>query len=688
MPFASLVYPSLALGMFKAALHQRGIRSEVLYLNGDFAERIGVARYYNLVEKSFHAYGNMVGESIFAGAVNEGWSPAEFDAYLAGLIEEGTLHDRMYEGNWRVDILEEAADLRRQVDPFLDDCLERIVCRRPEVVAFSTMISHQLPASLALAKRIKGVLPDATVVFGGADCQEPRGRQILASFPFVDAVVEGEGDLAFPEIVRNVLGGGSIADIVGVHAQGRPMLDVGSARPPDLDEVPIPDYAEYIDMIAKIGPELDGVDERIRPVPFLLVETSRGCWWGPAGFCHFCAEEHGKSHRKKSPERVAAEFTALGARYGWRHFWMTDSAMPPDYPRTLMPLLVERGLDLDISYFIRATVTRNDLRVMRRAGVTRVMPGIETFSGRLLGLINKGTSTLQNLQVLKWCREFGISAEWNLLWAIPGESTQDYQRMLDLFPLLTHLQPPGGFLPVSLMRQSNYHERAAEFGLHDVEPLEGYRLIYGMEGDEARRFATHYTFVGELEPERYLEDLIDATMEWRAPRNESLLYFVDEGAEAWVLDTRPVAIHQIHRLDSLQRCVLLACEQRCGIEAMLRFVRIASAVDHSQASVEKALRDLMARKLVVRDGDHFLALPVDAGEYRGTIRPYVDACLRGGVVSRTLSESVPTVRMDVGEGGVRVDARELRDAVKKRSPLVGAPTPRAAGTRIPRSVHA
>lgn len=670
MPFASLVYPSLALAMFKAALTQRGISSEVLYLNGVFARRIGVARYYNLVEKSFHAYGNMVGESIFAGAVNEGWSPQTFDAYLADLIKEGTLHDRMYEGDWKVNILEEAAELRREVEPFLNDCLAEVYLRRPRVVAFSTMISHQLPASLALAKRIKIALPDTMIVFGGADCQRPRGRQILAAFPFVDAVVEGEGDLVYPEMVSRVLAGKNIEDIQGMHRQtdsvhsATRMQDCDAPRVSNLDELPIPDYSEYVEMMEGLVPELDGVDEKIRPVPFMLVETSRGCWWSAAGWCNFCAEDHAKGHRKKTPARVVEEFSTLQTRYHWRHFWMTDSAMPPDYPRNVMPLLANQKLGIDISYFVRANLTKNDLRTMHRAGVLRVMPGIETFSGHLLDLLNKGTDILQNVQLLKWCREIGISAEWNMLWAIPGESGDDYREIVELFPLLSHLQPPGGFLPVTLMRQSNYHARPEHFGLQNVAPLDGYRLIYQMDAEKTQRFATHFTFEAGLHPEEYLEELIDATMRWRAPQNNSVLYFVDEGSQALVLDTRVVAVQQVHVLSSLQRCIILACDQAHGVESIVSFVKRASHVDHSRECVAATLQNLVERRLVICERDRFLALVVDAGRrHDGRIRNYIRACLAGGEISRGLTSALRRVRVDMHMDCADIDKRELADTM-------------------------
>ena len=45
----------------------------------------------------------------------------------------------------------------------------------------------------------------------------------------------------------------------------------------------------------------------------------------------------------------------------------------------------------------------------------RIQPGIESLSDHVLKLMRKGTTALQNIQLLKWCREYGVQPEWNLL---------------------------------------------------------------------------------------------------------------------------------------------------------------------------------------------------------------------------------------------------------------------------------
>ncbi len=73
-------------------------------------------------------------------------------------------------------------------------------------------------------------------------------------------------------------------------------------------------------------------------------------------------------------------------------------------------------------------------------------------------------TALQNLRLLKWCAEIGVSAMWNLLYGFPGEAPEEYDRMVELIPSIVHLEAPN-FSHVQIQRFSPYFEKAAEFGL-------------------------------------------------------------------------------------------------------------------------------------------------------------------------------------------------------------------------------
>ncbi len=174
-------------------------------------------------------------------------------------------------------------------------------------------MSGQHAASLALAARVKAALPGACIVFGGANCRGVMGAELLRSFPFVDAVADGEGEDVLPALVRRRLAGEAVAGIPGLRVRircGDEMADGGrgeedwptgeGAAPTDLDRLPWPDFEDYFTRLA--GGPLKGAF-----TPRLPFETSRGCWWGAKSRCSFCGQaSEDMAFRVKSSERGAA----------------------------------------------------------------------------------------------------------------------------------------------------------------------------------------------------------------------------------------------------------------------------------------------------------------------------------------------------------------------------------------------
>ena len=139
---------------------------------------------------------------------------------------------------------------RDQVDGFLDRCLETILRNQPKIVGLTSVFQH---ASLSLAKRIKLARPDVTIVMGGANCEGVMGAETVRQFPFVDAVVSGEGDVIFPLLVRRLLNGAAFSDLVGVRTPASVPAEFMFGRFPNtpsisnMDDLPHPDYTGYFE---------------------------------------------------------------------------------------------------------------------------------------------------------------------------------------------------------------------------------------------------------------------------------------------------------------------------------------------------------------------------------------------------------------------------------------------------------
>src|SRR5208282_1767562 len=188
----------------------------------------------------------------------------------------------------------------------------------------------------------------------------------------------------------------------------------------DMDRLPDPDYGDYFAALGRssLGP-------RIKPA--LLIESARGCWWGAKSHCTFCGLNGSTmAFRAKSAQRVYAELVRQKSRYGIGRFLAVDNIMSYHYFRDLLPMLNEHNPGVSLFYEIKSNLKRDQVELLRDAGVLAVQPGIESLSSHVLRLMRKGVTAIQNVQLLRLCREFGIEIAWNLLYGFPGETPEDY----------------------------------------------------------------------------------------------------------------------------------------------------------------------------------------------------------------------------------------------------------------------
>ena len=474
LPFADVNRPAIGVSLLQGGACLRGFTSRIEYLDLHFAEMTG----YSLYQRIAHEFAPdfLVGEWFFADAVFGDAIPDERDYLTKVLARVCPPHDQLFEDIVRA---------RKLREPFLRECEARILACRPRVVGLTTTF-HQTCACLAVAQRLKASPHPPLVVFGGANCEGDMGRQMIASFPWIDYVCLGEADLSFPDLLEDVLRKRGASTPAGVLKRGEANEPVGLPPPAVIDSLPLPDYADYFAQ-ARQSPLLS---ELRKGIP---VETSRGCWWGAKQRCNFCGlNGNSLSFRSKSPMRAFSEMTYLARTWNSTRIESTDNMLDLGYIRTLFPMLKGRGLDL--FYEVKANLRYDQLTALHAAGVRGIQPGIESLSDEVLGLMHKGTTAAQNLQLLRWCEELGIEAAWNMLGGIPGEPPSEYERMREMVPLLVHLAPPVTCVPIRLDRFSPFFQRPEEFGFTRVRPAFAYFYVFPLGRRELFRLGYFFDY--------------------------------------------------------------------------------------------------------------------------------------------------------------------------------------------------
>ena len=613
MPFGPVFMPSIGLGLLKAQLARRGIDTGVRYFTIAFAEAIGERLYDRIAMSSTLTVRELAGEWIFSGALFD-TTPDDLERYVEHILvrREGYLTSTppVPEALRRAIVR-----AHRRASAFADRCAAEIIAAPPRVLGF-TSVFQQHVASLAVARRVKAACPGTFIVGGGANCEGVMGAETLRQFPWIDAVVSGEADLVFPDLVAHVLDGRDVDALPGVRTQASVArafaAGVFPSAPPvrDLDALPLPDYDDYFAQFraSRFAREWEAG---------VFVETSRGCWWGERHHCTFCGLNGATmSYRSKSAGRALDELTALAARYPGADIQVVDNILDMAYMKTLLPELARRRLDISLFYETKSNLKQAQVRLLRDAGVRTIQPGIESLSDEILTQMHKGVSALQNVQVLKWCRQYGVDPLWNLMWGFPGEPPAEYEAMAAIVPLLVHLPPPAGSFGLRLDRFSPNFDAAAQAGFVNARPLPAYAHVYPLPAEAHRNLAYYFEFgYAGRHPETYIRPLLDALDRWRRASATSALVSLEHDGALLVCDLRAGRDRRILELRGLERAIHDACAAVQSDQQIQEAVA-AAGLTVPPPDVSRAVDDLVARGLIIRMARRHLALAIPVGDYQ------------------------------------------------------------------------
>ena len=585
MPYAAIEHASIALGILQSEIKKEGLACRSLYPNLDWYRELGHDLYASI---SATLAQDLVGEWTFSEAAF-GALPEEEDSYLQFISGRSSMARR-------VSPIKELREVRTRVAAYVERVADEVLALAPRIVGCSSTFQQHC-ASLALLRRIKKLDPSVVTVMGGANCEGPMGVTLMRNFDWVDYVVSGDGDRVAVALFQSILAGKSDAPF-GVLSRDPASWTASDGKPPRatftaMDKVATPDYDDYFEALDRSGLDL---------LPGLLVETSRGCWWGQKHHCTFCGlNAGGMGYRSKSGERVLEEFEYLASRYQLTGFEVVDNILDHSHLKSIMPTLAARAEPLQLFYETKSNLKREQLQLLAQAGVLWIQPGIESLHDEVLSLMDKGSTGLMNLQLLKHSREFGIRVIWNFLACFPGEKDEWYLEMASWLPLLHHLQPAGGMVPVRYDRFSPYHSNPERYDIR-VQAARSYAAVYPLPKEELEQLA--YFFEdrpeGLMRQDRRMntpgrEALKAALLSWKDAfwTGPAILSAVERPQGTLILDTRPVAPQRRFYLQGRSRELLAECE------TPRRF-----------PDPEPELLDLVERKLVLRIGERYLSLPV------------------------------------------------------------------------------
>lgn len=604
MPFSFSKYPSIQLGTLSALLKSQGILVDCHHLNVRFAHKIGVPLYELICEKRA-----LFGEWLFSHLLfRDNPKRAEYPRVFKPVFEQVAR-----QSGQPIGFFEEMA--ARIAPQFLTGALTSVDWGRYRLVGFTSTFDQNV-ASLTMAKLIKDLYPDVTIVFGGANYDGEMGMEYFRAFPFIDYVVVGEGEEVFPALVRRILEGESTNFPSG--AAYREGDQVRLTRNPSLfsgfANTGPPDYDDYYRLLAELGETAQGLDR------ILLYEGSRGCWWGEKHHCTFCGlNAQSMKFRAKSSEQVAREMTYLSHRYDTARFRLVDNIIDMKYIENLFGKFAEDHCDLDVFIETKSNLHKSQIRTLAMGGVKCMQPGLESLSLSQLKAMDKGVTPMQNIICLKWSFYYRVAVSWNILLGFPGETNDDYRRQIDLIPSLLHLQPPEATGKFWLERFSPYYSRPQEYGVRITGPGMAYEYVYDARQVDLNKIA--YDFEYELDnwpvdPHIY-QELVAAIEGWQrlhASNDRPFLYYSKALNYVTVYDGRNPKAPTRQRYDGLAARVIEVCNETAKSVEQIR-AAVTNGIAVGDEVLTPILEQLTAKRVLYEERGRYFTLAIPENPY-------------------------------------------------------------------------
>jgi anaerobic magnesium-protoporphyrin IX monomethyl ester cyclase len=286
----------------------------------------------------------------------------------------------------------------------------------PDVVGITTSSDIFLINTRQIAAGVRRYCPRAKVVLGGITGTSLHEE--LIEEPAVDAVVLGEGELTFREMIEALDRRGSFAGVAGVcwKPNGKAVWNGPRAPVQDLDRLPWPDHA--------LLHKAQLIDLRL--------SSSRGCNFR----CPYCAATAfwGK-WRARGVENVLGEIAHLYRYYGTRRIEFVDENFCLSAPRVMEFCRALAQAPFRITWGCSARPELLDapmVKAMQAAGCEGVFLGIESGSDRVLRRLGRRYTAEQALRVVDLCMDAGIVPTVSFIIGLPDEDADDVERTFRL----------------------------------------------------------------------------------------------------------------------------------------------------------------------------------------------------------------------------------------------------------------
>jgi anaerobic magnesium-protoporphyrin IX monomethyl ester cyclase len=321
-------------------------------------------------------------------------------------------------------------DYKRRVIDELSDAL---------CLCVSLVTGPMIRETVEIAREAKRLYPEKPVVLGGWHPSLLPDQTLAA--PYVDIVVIGQGEQALLEVVQHIEAGEAPKGVLGAGYKENGVLTFNQRRElRPIHEMPpkayhIADFDAY---------------EKLCGRRWAMYTSSLACPYN----CGYCTNEgvYGRKWNALDAEQASREMCDLASTYRLQLLWVVDDNFLVDRNRALgiAEGICSRGVKFDWS--IQAStnlVTRlsvDELKLLRRAGLSQVAQGADSGSPTVLHLMNKDFQKLETIyDAADRLTQAGIRPSFNMIFGYPGEGRKERRESIDLIMNICRQYPGAEF---------------------------------------------------------------------------------------------------------------------------------------------------------------------------------------------------------------------------------------------------
>lgn len=320
--------------------------------------------------------------------------------------------------------------------------------QKPFLVGLSSYVWN-FNKMLSLARLINSLWPESKIVLGGPEVT-PHPEDVLKKFPFLTAVVYGEGEETFIELVDAFISHRPLKEIRGIAFKDNGEIIVNEPRPliEPLDKIPSPFEANTIEL-------KDGST---------YLETYRGCNFK----CAYCFEGKNYSHlRHFSLERIKKDVKLI-LKSGIKSFTFVDPVFNLNrlHLKKMVKALKEAGVNnasLHTIEIMAENVDSDVVSLLKDVSVESVEVGPQAIHPITVKNINRYFNKERFRKGVSKLKKGGIKVLCDLIIGLPGDN---FYRFLASTAFVFSLAPNRViFSTLHVLPGTLLFEKKEEYGL-------------------------------------------------------------------------------------------------------------------------------------------------------------------------------------------------------------------------------